>query len=66
MVLNQYHTLNGALKYVEVPSTVTDMADFFHRSLEGNNGDGYSCICVVKATVPPTLSHYGSEIEATT
>lgn len=58
MVLSQYVTLNGSLKYVEVPSTVTNMKDFFHRSLEGNNGTGYSCICVVKATVPPTLSYY--------
>jgi hypothetical protein len=60
MVFGQYVTVNGALKYIEVPSTVTDMNTFFHRSLEGNNGTGYKCICVVKAAIPPTLTYYST------
>lgn len=57
MELGQLKTNHIPFKYVEVPSTVTDMRIFFHRSLEQYQQDN-TAVCVVKATTPPTLGYY--------
>lgn len=54
----------STLKYIEIPSTTTDMGAFFYRSLEGTNS---SPAVVIKATVPPTLTYdKSSEVGYTT
>ena len=52
----QFQTKNNSLTYIEIPSTVTNMDNFFHRSLETSQYD--LCTVVIKATTPPTLSYY--------
>lgn len=54
----QFYTKNNSLTYIEIPSTVTNMGLFFHRSLE--NSQDNLCTVVIKATTPPTLNYYAS------
>ena len=52
----QFQTKNNSLTYIEIPSTVTNMGNFFHRSLETSQYN--LCTVVIKATTPPTLNYY--------
>ena len=52
----QFQTKNNSLTYIEIPTTVTKMGLFFHRSLE-NNSDNL-CALIIKATTPPELNYY--------
>lgn len=54
----QYRSKNDTLRYVEIPSTVTDMDIFFHRSYENSSNE--SIYLVIKATTPPKMSFFGS------
>ena len=54
----QFYTKNNSLTYIEIPSTVTNMGFFFHRSLE--NSQDNLCTIVIKATTPPELNYYSS------
>ena len=48
--------------YIEIPSTVTDMGIFFHRSMEHTAQN--QCVLVIKATNPPPVTYYGRETDA--
>jgi len=48
------------MKYIEIPSTCTNMGNTFHRSFESS--PGIDCRVVIKATTPPTCSFYGNDI----
>lgn len=50
---------NGTMRYLEIPSTVTNMDIFFHRAYETNAES--SIYLVIKATTPPNLKFYGRE-----
>ena len=52
----QFYTKNNSLTYIEIPSTVTNMGHFFHRTLETSQDN--LCTLVIKATIPPTLKYY--------
>ena len=54
----QFYTKNNSLTYIEIPSTVTNMGFFFHRSLE--NSQDNLCTVVIKAITPPTLNYFAS------
>lgn len=58
IVGGQFSTKNNSLTYIEIPSTVTNMGIFFHRSLE--NSQDNLCTVVIKATTPPTLNYYAT------
>ena len=53
---------DSALEYLELPTTVTNMGNFFHRMAERNSP---SPIIVIKATTPPALSYYGNQARLT-
>lgn len=59
----QFWTKNDSLTYIEIPSTVTNMNHFFHRSLEDSQND--LCTVVIKATTPPTLIYYQNQANPT-
>ena len=52
----QFYTKNNSLTYIEIPSTVTNMDIFFHRTIEYSQND--LCTLVIKATTPPALNYY--------
>lgn len=54
--LSQYVSKNKVLRYIELPSTVLDMKNFFHRSVEDMSDN--TLILVIKATTPPALGFY--------
>ena len=60
----QFYTINNSLTYIEIPSTVTKMGYFFHRSLETSQDN--LCTIVIKATTPPELNYYGGWANRTT
>ena len=54
----QFYTKNNSLTYIEIPSTVTNMGNFFHRTLEHSQDN--LCTLIIKATTPPELKYYTS------
>ena len=60
--IGQTKSYGSVLKYVELPSTCTDMGHCFHRSFEGQTVD---VRLIIKATTPPTLSLFANEIQET-
>lgn len=52
----QFQTKNNSLTYIEIPTTVTKMGYFFHKSLEYNSDN--LCALIIKATTPPELNYY--------
>lgn len=48
------------MKYIEIPSTCTDIGHTFHRSFESS--PGIDCRVVIKATTPPTCSYYSNDV----
>lgn len=58
----QTKSYGSVMKYIEFPSTCTSMPKCFHRSFESQTLD---VRLVIKATTPPDLTYYGSEINHT-